>query len=139
MSKPRIYYFGRSLGKATIRFSKEKNSARSGRLHGNGKFRHRRTGLAATRQLGPAEEVPDRARAPAYEEARPRCAAVHVRRERALSHRHAHAGLEPAQARPALCASVWRWRAGAVRARRPRLSDRAPLAVDPERERPLLL
>src|SRR5262245_16977530 len=43
-----------------------------GRDHGHGKFRHRRIGLAATRQLGPDEEVPDRACARAHEEARPR-------------------------------------------------------------------
>src|SRR6266446_9570090 len=80
----------------------------SGGMHGNGKFRHRRIGLATTRQLGPVEEVPDRARARAHEEARPRRHALHVRRERALSHRHAHAGLESAQAGTALCAALWR-------------------------------
>src|SRR6266851_3248241 len=105
----------------------------AGGTHGNGKFRHRRIGLAATHQLGPVEEVPDRACARAHEEARPRRHALHVRRERALSHRHAHAGLEPAQTWTALCAPVRRWRAGAVRAGRPRLPDRTPLAVDSER------
>ena len=75
----------------------------------------------------------------AHEEARPRRHALHVRRERALSHRHAHAGLEPAQAGPALRDAVRRRRADSVRAGRPRLPDRASLAVDPEGERPLLL
>ena len=84
-------------------------------------------------------EVPHRARARDDEEARPRRHALHVRRERALHHRHAHAGLEPAQARPALRHAVRRRRADPVRAGRPRLPDRAPLAVDPEGERPLLV
>ena len=84
-------------------------------------------------------EVPHRAGAREDEEARPRRHALHVRRERALPHRHAHARLEPAQAGPALRDAVRRRRADPVRAGRPRLPDRASFAVDPEGERPLLL
>ncbi len=73
------------------------------------------------------------------EEARPRRRALHVRRELPLHHRHADAGLEPAQARPALCHAVRRRPADAVRAGRPRLPDRAPFAVDAEGERAPLL
>src|SRR4029077_9190109 len=133
-----LFWQQRAQGYDSI-FSRNKNSADAGRTHGNGKFRHRRIGLAATRQLGATEEVSHRAGARAHEEARPRRHAVHVRRERALSHRDTHAGLEPAQAGPSLCAAVRRRRAGVVRAGRPRLPDRTPLTVDPERERPLLL
>ena len=74
-------------------------------------FRHRRLGLAAAGQLGPAARIPHRARAHDDEEARPRRHAVHVRRERPLHHRHADAGLEPAQAGPALRDAVRRRRA----------------------------
>ena len=95
--------------------------------------------LAAARQLGPAARIPHRARARDDEEARPRRHALHVRRERALHHRHADAGLEPAQARPALRHAVRRRPADPVRAGRPRLPDRAPLAVDPEGERAALV
>ena len=92
-------------------------------------------GLAAAGQLGPAAQIPHRARPRDDEEARPRRDAVHVRRERPLPHRHAHPGLEPAQARPALRHAVRRRRADPVRAGRSRLPDRAAFAVDPEGER----
>src|SRR6266566_1988548 len=78
-------------------------------------------------------------RARAYEEARSRRDALHVRRERSISHRHAYARLESAQAGAALCSVMRRWRAGAVRAGRSGFSDRAPFAVDSQRERPVLL
>src|SRR5262249_33445485 len=91
MPRSKIYYFGRVDRKARILPKEQEHPRALGRrVHGNGQLRHRRLGLAATRQLGPVEEIPDRARARAHEEARPRRAAVHVRRERALSHRHAH-------------------------------------------------
>ena len=64
---------------------------------------------------------------------------LHVRRERALPDRHADAGLEPPEARPALRDALRRRSAGAVRAGRPRLPDRAPFAVDSEGERPLVV
>ena len=56
-----------------------------------------------------------------------------------LHHRHADAGLEPAQARPALRHAVRRRPADSVRAGRHRLPDRAAFAVDPEGERASLL
>ena len=110
----RIYYFGFRRHPARIRHnSKRRGEAarrRPGGSHGNGKFRHRRPRLAAARQLGPAARIPHRARAGDDEEARPRRHALHVRRERALHHRHADAGLEPAQAGPALRHAVRRRR-----------------------------
>ena len=48
-------------------------------------------------------------------------------------------GLEPAEARPPLRDPLRRRSAGALRAGRPRIPDRAPLAVDSEGERPLVL
>src|SRR5712691_9810409 len=138
MSQRTIYYFEERGRKARIR-QLQKRAAADGRNHGNGKFRHRRIGLAAAHQLGPDEEVPDRAGARAHEEARPGRHALHVRRERTLPYGYAYAGLEPAQARAALCAALRRWPTRLVRARRPWLPDRAALAVDPEGERPLLL
>ena len=116
----------------------QRRPVREGGRHGS-EFRHCRPGLAAARQLGPHAQVPHRAGARDDEEARPRRHALHVRRERALPHRHAHARLEPAQAGPALRHAVRRRRADPVRAGRPRLPDRAPFAVDPEGERPPLV
>ncbi len=107
--------------------------------HHGSEFRHCRPRLAAARQLGAHAQVPHRAGAGNDEEARARRHALHVRRERALHHRHAHARLEPAQAGAALRDAVRRRRAGPVRARRPRLPDRAAFALDPEGERPPLL
>src|SRR5262249_32391944 len=104
MSRRAIYYFGERARKARIR----RQQKRAGRTHGNGKFRHRRIGLAAARQLGPDEEVPDRAGARNDEKAWPRRHALHVRRERTLPYGYAHAGLEPAQAGPALRDAVRR-------------------------------
>src|SRR3954462_2330666 len=73
MPERRIYYFGdgdhpdripaNSTGRGRER------GAPSGDVHGNGKLRHRRIGLAAAHQLGPDADVPDRAGAPAHEEA----------------------------------------------------------------------
>src|SRR5260221_7639479 len=97
-----------AIGISRLEFSSSKTARlQLGRDHGHGKFRHRRIGLAATGQLGPLEEVPDRTCTRAHEEARPRRYAVYVRRERALPHRHAYAGLESAQAGTALCAPLW--------------------------------
>src|SRR5262249_17243803 len=113
--RSKIYYFGRADRKARI-LAEEQEHPRArctgarctGRVHGNGQLRHRWIRLAATRQLGSVEEIPDRARARAHEEARPRRRVVHVRRERALSHRHAHARVESAQAGAALRAPLRR-------------------------------
>src|SRR5262245_57406484 len=113
--------------------------AERGEIVNGCEFRHRRLGLAAAGQLGPHAQVPDRAGPGDDEETWARRRALHVRRERSLPYRHADAGLEQAQARAALCALVWRWRAGAVRAGRPRLSDRAAFALAAEGERSALL
>ena len=78
--------------------------------HGS-EFWHCRHGLAAAGQLGSAARIPHRASARDDEEAWPRRPALHVRRERALHHRHADSGLESAQARTALRHVVRRRRA----------------------------
>src|SRR5262245_20703030 len=124
MPERRIYYFGNGGEAARIlatamRRGETALPRRREELHGHSEFRHRRFGLAAARQLGPDEEVPDRARTRDDEEAWPRRSALHVRRERALPHRHADPGLEPAQAWSALRDAVRRRRADPVRARRP--------------------
>ena len=105
------------LSGAAIRHSISRQSSNNrrviapiGRTPWDCEFRHRRPGLAAAGQLGPAARIPHRARAHDDEEARARRHALHVRRERALHHRHADAGLEPAQARPALRHAVRRRR-----------------------------
>src|SRR5215813_8944322 len=105
-----------------------------GEGHHGSEFRYCRPRLAAARQLGSPAQVPHRTSARDDEEARPRRLAVHVRRERALPHRHADPGLEPAQAGPALRHAVRRRRADFVRAGRPRFPDRAPFALAAEGE-----
>ena len=98
-----------------------------------------RARLATACQLGSHADVSPGAGARAHEGARPRRDAVHVRRERPLPDGHADAGLEPPQARAPLRDALRRRSAGAVRAGRSGLPDRAPLAVDSEGERALLL
>src|SRR5688572_8364752 len=75
-----------------------------------------RTRLAGADQLEPPADLSPGARARAHESARARRDAVDVRRERALRHQYADAGLESPETRPALRHSLRRRSAGALRA-----------------------